>query len=228
MKLSLVVPVGTAALLLSSISGAAIVKYRATIDGKQEVPPTDSASTGTADLELDDATGELRGTIELTLADGTKVTNQHIHRAKCGESGSVYRNLTPPGLNGVIAIDPGAPIKLDPDGVAALSAGELYINIHTEKSPGGEIRGQIYKAESTETCPASTGSDAGATSSSSSSSGGAASSGGATDAGATANDPPGDGGGCSTTGGASTSNGIVVAAGVAIAAGALSRRRRRA
>ncbi len=228
MKISLVVPLAASALLLSSVSSAAIVKYKATIDGKQEVPPTDSTTTGTADLEFDDVANELRGTIELTLADGTKVTNQHIHRAKCGESGSIFRNLTPPGMNGVIAIDPGSPIKLDADGVTALNNGELYINIHTEKNAGGEVRGQIYKADSTDTCPASTsGTDAGASSSSSSSSGGGSSSGTA-DAGTTNADPPGDDGGCSTTGGRAASNGVVVAAGLAFAAGAIARRRKRA
>lgn len=227
MKTSLVVPVTAAAFLLSSVSSAAIVKYKATIDGKQEVPATDSTSTGTADLEFDDVANELRGTIELTLADGTKVTNQHVHQAKCGESGSILRPLTAPGMNGIIAIEPA--LKLDADAAKALADGQLYINIHTEKNPGGEIRGQIFKADSTETCPASTGgTDAGSTSSSSSS-GGTSSSGGPADAGTT---PPSntssDDGGCSTTGTASTSNAVLVAAGIALAAGAIGRRRKRA
>lgn len=223
MKTSLAASSFAAVLLASSVSSAAIVQYKATIDGAQEVPATDSTSTGVADLEFDDVAKTLRGTIELSLAEGTEVNNQHIHQAKCGESGSILKPLTPPGLNGVIAIDP--PLTFDESGVKALENGELYINIHTAKHAGGEIRGQIYKADSTETCPAAAGgSDAGAGD-------GGAPGGGSSSGDADAGAPPpgddgGDDGGCSTAGGAAASNGIVLGAGIALVLGALSRRKR--
>ena len=215
-SLALALSASAALFLISSTSSAAIVKYKATINGAQQVPPVESASTGTADLSFDDANNTLRGTIEFQLAEGTNVTNQHIHQAKCGESGSILKPLTEPGLNGVIAIEP--PFELDAAGVAALQAGELYINLHTEAHAGGEIRGQIYPADSTETCPPSAGGGDDA---------GTSSSGGAADGGTEPTAPAEDDGGCSTTGNASTSNGIILATGVALALGALGRRRKK-
>src|SRR5688572_10184820 len=142
-----------AVLLAPSLSSAAIVKYKVKLDAVQVTPPTDSPAQGTALLDFDDATSELEGQIDLTLTDGTKVTGQYIHVGKCGASGPSKVNLTEPGLNGVIVIDP--PKKLDTTLATALTKGELYINVRTDKYPQGEIRGQILPEEGGQTCPSS-------------------------------------------------------------------------
>jgi hypothetical protein len=130
------------------------------------------------------------------------------------------------GFNGTISLDP--PLTIDADGAKALDEGRLYVNVHTKAHDGGEIRGQIYKEGSADTCPkggAGSG-DGGATD------GGASSSGGTTDDGGTSGGGSGDDGGCSSAGvgkGSSNgSNGLILAAGLAIAVGAVSRRSRRA
>lgn len=161
-----------ALVLVPSAANAAVVNFKATLNGDQVQPVVKTDSKGTADLDFDEATKELRGTIELDLAKGTKVTAQHLHRAKCGEAGSIVRNLTEPGANGLIAIDPSAPIKLDDDLAKALLDGELYINIRTEKKPAGEIRGQLYKDGSGKTCPQATGTPGGGDAGTSTPSGG--------------------------------------------------------
>jgi MYXO-CTERM domain-containing protein len=193
------------------LANAATVKYTATINGAQEAPAVDSPAKGTADLDFDDQTRELRGTITLDPMPDTPVVNQHIHNGKCGESGSIVKNLTPPGQNGVIAIDPVMPLTLNADQAAALEAGNLYINIHSMKHPGGELRGQILKQGSPETCPKST------------SDGGTGSSGAPGGDGGTAPAASEDGG-CSTAPG--SGNGTVLVAGIAFAV-VVARRRRR-
>ena len=40
----------------------------------------------------------------------------------------------------------GGPTALTADQVKDLLAGKYYVNVHTAKNPGGEIRGQITKA----------------------------------------------------------------------------------
>jgi MYXO-CTERM domain-containing protein len=228
MKISLAVLSTLSLVLFASTSSAAIVKYKATINGAQEVPAVDSASTGTADLDFDDVTNTLRGTIEFTLAEGTEFSAAHIHMAKCGTSGSIYKGLTEPGMNGLISIDP--PIQLDEGGVKALAEGGLYINYHSKKNPGGEIRGQIYPEASTETCPPTAPAADGGAPPGSSSSGGTPT-GGGDDAGAAAPAaaPAEDDGGCSTTGRSPGSgNGVLAAAALAVAGAVLGSRRRRA
>src|SRR5688572_5483580 len=110
-----------AVLLAPSLSSAAIVKYKVKLDATQVTPPSDSPASGTALLDFDDATSSLVGEVNLVLTDGTKVTGQYIHVGKCGASGPSKVNLTEPGLNGVIVIDP--PKKLDQTLATALQKG---------------------------------------------------------------------------------------------------------
>lgn len=185
------------------LASAATIRYTATLNAAQTTPANPSSGTGSADLDFDDQTKELRGSISLSLPPGAMVTNQHLHRGKCGESGGLVKTLSVPG-NDMIILDP--PVKLADDQVAALEAGQLYIDVHTMANQTGEIRGQIYKQGSTETCPASAGGDGGA-----SSSGGTPADGGT--------QPPAasdDGGGCSTSG--SGGGGLGIFAGIGIAA----------
>jgi hypothetical protein len=212
---SILLPAIASAVLTSApFASAATVKYTATLNAAQTTPAGTSTATGSADLDFDDQSRELRGTITLTLPPDTKVTNQHVHRGKCGESGSIVKTLPSPG-NDIIYIDGFDPVKLDADQAAALESGQMYIDIHTDKNVGGEMRGQIYKQGATETCPASTGDGGGA-----SSSGAPAGDGGPAAAPATD-----DGGGCSTSG--AGGGGLGLALGIAIALVAARRSRRR-
>jgi hypothetical protein len=85
-----------------------------------------------------------------------KVTAAHIHNAPKGENGEVVVSLfkadSPTGqisgslANGSITASnlegkmQGSPFR---DIIRALERGEAYVNVHTEKNPDGEIRGQI-------------------------------------------------------------------------------------
>lgn len=224
MKITVAAVTAVAGLVVCSTANAAVVKYKATLNGAQEVPAVDTTSAGTADINFDDVANTLTGTVEATMKDGAEVNAAHIHVAECGKSGSIYKDLvvnTP--FNGIIAIDP--PINLDADRVKALNEGRLYVNIHTKEHGGGEIRGQLFKEGSTDVCPAGTGANGGPTPTDG---GGNTSSSGATGDAGTGNAASSDDGGCSTTGSSNASNGILFAAGIGVAIAAVSRRSKRA
>ena len=116
--------------------------FTAGLEGAQEVPPNGSTGKGTAVLSL--TPSGLR--FELTV-DGLTgpITGAHIHRAPTGSNGPVVRDIQPEFVGttgtGLWRMDDAS--ALTADLVAALIAGDLYINVHTAAFPGGEIRGQI-------------------------------------------------------------------------------------
>jgi CHRD domain len=62
----------------------------------------------------------------------------HIHKGKRGVEGPVIVPLCGPcksGQKGTVKISKGV--------IATLESGNAYVNVHTAKNPGGEIRGQI-------------------------------------------------------------------------------------
>lgn len=225
MKITLAAVTAIAGLVASSSASAATVKFKATLNGAQEVPAVTTTSAGTADLNFDDVANTLTGTVEVTMKDGAEVQAAHIHVAECGKSGSIYKDLvvnTP--FNGIIAIDP--PINLDADRIKALNEGRLYVNVHTKEFTGGEVRGQIFKEDSTDVCPAGGGATdgGGPTTTPTDGGGNTSSSGGTTDGGTSGAAASDDDGGCSTSGGSGGSNGMLLALGVLGAVAAVSRR----
>jgi hypothetical protein len=115
-------------------------KFKATLNGKSEVPPNASTGTGTADVDYDPATKKLSWVLIYSGLSGP-ATAAHFHGpAEAGKNAGV-----------VVAI-PGA-TKSPAQGSATLTdaqaadleAGKLYVNVHTGANPGGEIRGQVTK-----------------------------------------------------------------------------------
>jgi predicted secreted protein with PEFG-CTERM motif len=110
------------------------------LDGSQEVPAVETDGTGTATLTFDSETRELGWEIEFSDLSGN-ATAAHFHGAAAS------------GSNAGVQVDIGDISGLDSpmNGTAVLSAvqatalldGEIYINIHTEENPDGEIRGQV-------------------------------------------------------------------------------------
>ena len=161
-------PLFALALLLFAAPGQAVTIFSAVLDGSQEVPtPSGSSATGNATLVLSDDEQSLTyviTTIGLDFAAQTAdtsddVTRAHIHNAAAGSNGPIVFGFIDPSddtddfvltfvastltatMTGVWdAGDSGESLSAF---VAALRAGELYINVHTNAFPGGEIRGQI-------------------------------------------------------------------------------------
>ena len=133
----LVLAVGTVALA----AGVASTHLKATLNVGQEVPkPTVKAPGGT-------------GTFTATLS-GTKLTWKLSFQKLSGKAGAAHIHLGRPGKAGNVAVSLCGPCAsgvsgkatLTPAQVKAILAGGTYVNVHTAKNAGGEIRGQITKA----------------------------------------------------------------------------------
>lgn len=113
--------------------------YVTVLTGAQEVPPVTTTATATAATTVDPDTGAL--TIHVNAVGLDDAVAGHIHQALAGSNGPVLVELTqdPEDLGHWFAED----ATLDADGLAALNAGALYVNLHTPANPPGELRGQI-------------------------------------------------------------------------------------
>ena len=124
-----------------AVSGPAFAeKYKATLDGKAEVPANTSAGKGTADIDYDAATKKM--TYKLTYSGlSGPATAAHFHGpAEAGKNAGVAVPIANAGSSPA----EGSATLTDAQ-AADLAAGKLYINVHTAAKPGGEIRGQVTK-----------------------------------------------------------------------------------
>lgn len=137
--------------------------FSATMTGAEEVPAVPTTATGTATFTISGT--QINYTVNVTNLQNPVVS--HIHIAPMGQNGPVRLNLCGTGApvpacatgNGVLATGSNGttvgspPITFD-DLVAAMRAGNAYVNVHTDDAqppsntgPGdmasGEIRGQI-------------------------------------------------------------------------------------
>ena len=115
-------------------------KYTAELSGAQEVPPhADAAGTGTAYVVLDG--NQITYEVEYKGLSGP-ATMAHIHGpAAVGVNAPVmipFKDVTQSPIKGTAT--------LTPEQVTALKGGNEYVNIHTDKNKGGEIRGQLKPA----------------------------------------------------------------------------------
>jgi hypothetical protein len=132
-------------------------KFNAKLSGQEEVPPVQTTASGMAWFKpMQDNVW-----FKVNVTDMQGVTQAHIHTAKLGENGPVvvtlYKSDTPQPINGKLAygnitanlLEGPMKGKQLSDLDTAMSNGSTYVNVHTEKHPNGEIRGQIMMANST-------------------------------------------------------------------------------
>ena len=142
---TLVVLALTAALAaggLAAVRKEGVYKLSAKLTAAREVPKpkgVPSGATGTF-------TGTLRGkklTFRLTFAHlSGKATAAHIHKGKAGKSGPVLVPLCGPCKSPVVKT-----VTVTSNQRDAIEHGATYVNVHTTKNAGGEIRGQIKATE---------------------------------------------------------------------------------
>lgn len=129
--------------LVSVAAHAATINLKADLKASAEVPPKDSAGTGSLTATLNTDTNELTYHIEFSGLTGP-VAAAHFH-GPAAEGANAKPQLP----------IKGTPITSPVDGKATLTAeqakelvdGKWYFNLHTAANPGGEIRGQVVKAE---------------------------------------------------------------------------------
>jgi len=105
------------------------------LSGAEEVPPVKTAGTGSGSFRLAED-GTLTGGVTTKDVPGTAA---HIHLGVKGKNGPVIVPLTKSG--DTYSVPAGR--KLTPQQIDDLKAGNLYVNVHTARHKGGEVRGQI-------------------------------------------------------------------------------------
>jgi hypothetical protein len=115
---------------------AAAAESRVVLVGADETPPATTSATGTGTITVNDDKS-VAGSVTTRGVDGTVA---HIHLGAIGQSGPVVIALVKSG-DGVWAVPLGA--KLTDSQYSSYKAGNLYVNVHSEKYKAGEIRGQI-------------------------------------------------------------------------------------
>lgn len=116
--------------------------FSAALDTTDQAEPVETEGSGTASLMLTDAGLIYRVTV--TGLSGP-ITNAHFHHAPAGTDGPVVRGIFE-DFDGNTATGVWRPTDEQPlsdEMIAELINGNLYLNVHSEQYPAGEIRGQI-------------------------------------------------------------------------------------
>jgi hypothetical protein len=119
-----------------SASAALTETYAATLSSGEEVPPAaDSKGSGSFEMKVDIKTNEFTWKMSHGGLTGP-ATMAHIHgpAAKGANAGVVVPLV---GMEGKA--------KLTQAQYGDLAAGLYYVNVHSAKYPGGEIRGQLMR-----------------------------------------------------------------------------------
>jgi hypothetical protein len=153
-KVKLLVFLVLASVLTVSVAYAAEKHFHAKLTGKEEVPSVKTKASGKADFKLSKDGKQL--SYKLTVKNIENANAAHLHKGKKGVSGPVLANLfTGPKkegkFSGVLAegnlTDKDLADELQGKTLADLEnlikAGEVYVNVHTDGHPDGEIRGQV-------------------------------------------------------------------------------------
>ncbi|TMI90456.1 MAG: CHRD domain-containing protein [Bacillati bacterium ANGP1] len=130
-------------------------EFEAFMTGDQEVPPVATEMLGSVGIRFNDDFTAAKFT--LTVKDGVRVTQAHIHCGAQGTNGPIVVFFAGPHAPGwdvdgkwidhaqftdanIVNTACGATL----DALAqSMEAGNTYANVHTVAHPGGEIRGQI-------------------------------------------------------------------------------------
>jgi hypothetical protein len=132
----------------------------ADLNGYQEVPSISTTGEGLFTASIDDENRLITYELSYAALEGTTTSASHIHFAQRSVNGGVIAFLCGGGgkppcpptqgtVTGVISAadvlpsDRGIEAGAFEEFVQAIRAGHTYVNVHTNKWPGGEIRGQI-------------------------------------------------------------------------------------
>jgi hypothetical protein len=125
-------------LVIAGAQGATKTTWTAALTSGKEVPKQV--------VKKPDAHGQFKGTVtgktlkwKLTFSKLTgPAIAAHIHKGAKGKAGSVLITLCEPCKSGATGT-----AKLTTAQMSAFKKHLLYVNVHTAKNSGGEIRGQI-------------------------------------------------------------------------------------
>ena len=108
---------------------------KVSLAGTEEVPPLSVPGSGSGAFRVAED-GTVTGSVTTKDVQGTMA---HIHRGAKGTNGPV---IVPLDKNGdTYAVPAGR--KLTQAQIDDLKKGNLYVNVHTNRNKGGEVRGQL-------------------------------------------------------------------------------------
>lgn len=113
------------------------LRFYAVLDSSQ-VTGNASASTGKGIMDITISENTAKMSYQLTVSGLTGITAAHIHKGIRGENGSVIIPIASAAFTEI-----SGEAEVTTDILSDLLAERLYVNIHTEQNPNGEIRGQI-------------------------------------------------------------------------------------
>jgi Cu/Zn superoxide dismutase len=114
-------------------------EFDATMKGSSESPKGPAKASGTFHVEFKNGQACYRMSVR---ALGAKPIAAHIHKGKAGVSGAVIVPLCGPCKSPVAKT-----VTVTSAVRNAIEHGATYVNVHTNKNKGGEIRGQIKATE---------------------------------------------------------------------------------
>lgn len=124
--------------------------FQATLLGSQEVPPNDSTARGTATAGLNSDNSLTYSVTTTGYATSFRVS--HIHTGPAGVAGPILIFLA---CNATGTSCSGTTRPLNTNELGMLTRGEMYVNLHTNAFPSGEIRGQLIAVADAPPTPAS-------------------------------------------------------------------------
>jgi hypothetical protein len=163
---ALVVVLGAALAIVSyAIAAGGSKKFNETLDSYQEPPSISSVGSGTFGAELSKDGSEMSYRLSYGALEGN-VAQAHIHLGQADVNGGISVFLCTNLGNGPAGTQPCPPSPATVTGtitaanvigptaqgiaatefaelVRAMQAGVTYVNVHSDKFPGGEIRAQL-------------------------------------------------------------------------------------
>jgi hypothetical protein len=135
------VPVGTAVADRLPGSDHGGMPESAALLAANQVPPVDTAGSGTAQITINPGHDELCFHVTVTNLSSPVIAS-HIHQGAAGTNGPIV--IPFPGASGnefagcvTVADTLLNQVRSDPSG--------FYVNVHTTAHPGGEVRGQLSR-----------------------------------------------------------------------------------
>lgn len=130
-----------------TLAQAAPVSFEVPLTGAQQVPPVQTAGSGSAALTYDSSTRVVTWNISFSGLP-SQATMAHFHGpAATGKNASPKVWISQKGNMEVTSPMTGQ-ATLSPDEAKMFEAGDMYINVHTKDHPNGEIRGQVVPPKS--------------------------------------------------------------------------------
>ena len=106
------------------------------LSGANEVPTSGSSACGSGNVTVG---GDCSVSAKITVS-GMTATAAHIHQGAAGANGPV---IVPFNKTADNTFEAASGAKMTEAQCAAYKAGGTYVNVHSAKNPGGEIRAQL-------------------------------------------------------------------------------------